>query len=267
MKELAIGILDYNKKYEMARCRRLLKEMGVSQESVFKWEGTGQLKTRREEYVAFWDVLDKWEMQKAVACMSRLAENDADVLIHSHIWHAGLKSIPYRVVDSGQADMGRLLCQGLPGISAVVFSRKWLLGLLLEKEQIKIGSGEFYRLLFSALMNGRCRTELIAQQLSEHWSYYGGRTPSVKQARNDILKYWGQWMRKQGIRCFLCVMDTFWIIMGNLRQRNFSRAFLCPMMNWRSCSGHVRIGWCGSSGQRKPRQRGRMISTYLCVTG
>lgn len=190
MKELLIGILNYNKKYELDRCNRLLEEMKIRRDSVFNWDGIEQLKTGAEEYIAFWDVFDKWAMPKIEVCMLHIAESDADIIIHSYIQHVGLKSIPYKVPDSKQADMTQILCQGLPGISAMVFRREWLWNLLAEQKNIEIGSERFYQLLFSALTNGRCKIECIAQLLSEHWSYYGSKTPSVKQAKNNMLKYW-----------------------------------------------------------------------------
>lgn len=190
MKKLAIGILNFNKKYEFDRCNRLLEGMKISRDSVFNWEGTEQLNTRTEEYIAFWDVFDKWEMPKIEVCMSHIAESDADIIIHSYIQHVGLKSIPYKVPDSKHADMTQILYQGLPGISAMVFGRKWLWNLLADQKDIEIGSERFYQLLFSALTNNRCKTECVARLLSEHWSYYGSKTPSVKQAKNNMLKYW-----------------------------------------------------------------------------
>lgn len=190
MKKLAIGILNYNKKYEFDRCNRLLKKVNISRDSVFDWDGLEQLKNRTEEYIAFWDVFDKWEMPKIEVCLSHIAKNDADVIIHSYIQHVGFKSIPYQVPDSKQADIMQIICQGIPGISAMVFRREWLWNLLAEQKDIEIGSERFYQLLFSAFTNGRCKIECIAQPLSEHWSYYGGKTPSVKQAKDNIIKYW-----------------------------------------------------------------------------
>lgn len=190
MKKLAISILNYKKKYEFDRCNRFLKEMNISRDSVFNWDGIEQLKTRTEEYIAFWDVFDKWEIHKAEVCMSYIAENDVDVIVHSYIQHVGFKSIPYKVPDFKQADMTQILCQGLPGISAMVFRREWLLNLLAEQKDIGIGSESLYQMLFSALMNDHCKIGCIAQMLSEHWSYYGSKTPSLKQAKDNILKYW-----------------------------------------------------------------------------
>lgn len=190
MEKLAIGILNYNNKYEADRCNRLLKEMDISQDSVFNWDGVEQLKVRTEEYIAFWDVFDKWEMQKVEVCMFHMAENDADVIIHSYIQHVGLKSIQYKVPDSKQADMIQILYQGLPGISAMIFRREWLWNLLSGQQNIEIGSEEFYRLLFHMFTNNQHNIGLIASSLSEHWSYYGSRTPSVKQAKEDMIRYW-----------------------------------------------------------------------------
>ena len=190
MKQLAIGILNYNKKYEFDRCNRLLEEMNMNRDNVFNWDGIEQLKTGTEEYVAFWDVFDKWEMPKIEVCMSHIAENDADVIIHSYIQHVGLKGIPYKVPDSKQADITQILCQGLPGISAMVFRREWLWKLLSGQKDIEIGAERFYQLLFSVFTNGQCKIECIEQLLSEHWSYYGSKTPSVKQAKDNMLKYW-----------------------------------------------------------------------------
>ncbi len=191
MKKFAIGILNYNRKYEFDRCNRLREEMNISRNSVFNWEGIEQLNTRTEEYIAFWDVFDKWEMTKIEVCMSHIEAYDADVIIHSYIQHVGLKSIRYEVPNSNQADMTQILCQGLPGISAMVFRKEWLWNLLAKQKNIEIGSEGFYRLLFSVLTNSRCKIECIAQVLSEHWSYYGSKTPSVKQAKDNMLKYWG----------------------------------------------------------------------------
>lgn len=190
MKKLAIGILNYNNKYEADRCNRLLKEMDISQDSVFNCDGIEQLKVRTEEYIAFWDVFDKWEMQKIEACMFHIAENDADVIIHSYIQHVGLKSIQYKVPDSKQVDMMQILYQGLPGISAMVFRREWLWNLLSGQQNIEIGSEEFYRLLFHVFTNNQHNIGLIASPLSEHWSYYGSRTPSVERAKEDMIRYW-----------------------------------------------------------------------------
>lgn len=190
MKKLAIGILNYNNKYEADRCNRLLKEMDISQDSVFNWDGVEQLKVRTEEYIAFWDVFDKWEMQKVEVCMFHMAENDADVIIHSYIQHVGLKSIQYKVPDSKQADMIQILYQGFPGISAMIFRREWLWNLLSGQQNIEIGSEEFYRLLFHMFTNNQHNIGFIASSLSEHWSYYGSRTPSVKQAKEDMIRYW-----------------------------------------------------------------------------
>lgn len=190
MRKLAVGILNYNKKYEFDRCNRLLEEMDINRDSVFRWDGIEQLRTGTEEYVAFWDVFDKWEMSKIEVCMSHIAEEDADVIIHSYIQHVGLKGIPYKVSDSKQADMTQILCQGLPGISAMVFRREWLWKLLSDQKDVEIGSERFYQLLFSTLTKDRCKIECIAQLLSEHWSYYGSKTPSVKQAKDNLLKFW-----------------------------------------------------------------------------
>ena len=190
MGELSIGILNYNKKYESGRCNRLLEGMKISRDSVFNWVGIEQLRTRTEEYIAFWDVFDKWAMPKIEVCILHIAENDADVIIHSYIQHVGLKSIPYKVPDSKQADMAQILYQGLPGISAMVFRREWLWNLLAEQKDIEIVSERFYQLLFSAFTNDRCKIECVAQFLSEHWSYYGSKTPSIKQAKDNMLTYW-----------------------------------------------------------------------------
>lgn len=190
MKKLAIGILNYNHKYEFDRCNRLLDKMNISRDSVFNWDEIGRLKTRAEEYIAFWDVFDKWDVQKAEICMSHVAEKDADVIIHSYIQHVGFKSMPYKVPDPKRADIAQTLCQGLPGISAMVFYREWLWNLLAEHKDIEAGSEKFYRLLFRMFTDGQCKIELIAQPLSEHWSYYGSKTPSLKQAKDDIVKYW-----------------------------------------------------------------------------
>lgn len=190
MKKLAVGILNYNHKYEFDRCNRLLDKMNISRDSVFNWDEIGRLKTRAEEYIAFWDVFDKWDVQKVEVCMSHIAEKDADVIIHSYIQHVGFKSMPYKVPDSKQADIAQILCQGLPGISAMVFYREWLWNLLAEQKDIEVGSEKFYRLLFRMFTDGQCKIELIAQPLSEHWSYFGSKTPSLKQAKDDIVKYW-----------------------------------------------------------------------------
>lgn len=190
MKNIAVGILNYQKKYESDRCRRLQNEMKINRDSVFNWEGTWQFETRTEEYIAFWDVFDKWEMPKLELCMALLAEEDADVIVHSYIQHVGLKGILYKVPDSGQADREQIFCQGLPGISAIVFRKEWLQNLLADQGNIEIGSETFYQLLFRAFTDSRCKIEWIAKPLSEHWSYYGSKTPSVKQAKDDMLKYW-----------------------------------------------------------------------------
>lgn len=192
MKKLAIGILNYNEKYEFNRCNRLQKEMKISQDRVFNWEGIEQLRTRTEEYVAFWDVFDKWTMQKIEVCMSHITEDDTDVIIHSYIQHVGFKGILYKVSNSMKDDTQQMLCQGLPGISAMVFSREWLWNLLSDRKDIEIGSEKFYRLIYDIFTDNRCNIGFIEQQLSEHWSYYGSRTPSVKQAKDNLFRYWNE---------------------------------------------------------------------------
>ena len=191
MKKLAVAILNYNKKYEFDRCNRLLERMKINRGSVFNWERMEQLKTRTEEHVAFWNVFDKWAMPKIKVCMLHIAESDADIIIHSYIQHVGSKNILYKVPDSKQVDMAQILYQGLPGISAMVFRREWLWYLLSGQKDIEIDSERFYQMLLSGITNGSCRIECIGQLLSEHWSYYGSRTPSVKQAKDYMLKYWG----------------------------------------------------------------------------
>lgn len=190
MNNIAVGIVNYHKKYESDRCRRLQNEMKINRDRVFDWEGVWQLETRTEEYIAFWDVFDKWETPKLELCMARLAEEDADVIVHSYIQHVGLKGILYQVTDSGQADREQILCQGLPGISAMIFRREWLQSLLADQGNIEIGAETFYQLLFRAFTDNRCKIEWIAKPLSEHWSYYGSKTPSAKQAKDDMIKYW-----------------------------------------------------------------------------
>lgn len=190
MKKLAVGILNYRKKYEFDRCTGLLKKMNINRDRVFNWDGVGQLTDRTEEYVAFWDVYDKWEMQKTDVIMSYKVESDTDLIIHSYIQHIGLRGIRYKVSDSKRTDMTQIFCQGLPGISAMVFRREWLLDLLSDQKSIEIGSEEFYRLLYHKFTDSRCNIESIAEPLSEHWSYYGSKTPSVRQAKDHILGYW-----------------------------------------------------------------------------
>lgn len=192
MCKLAIGIIEHELKYETNRCRRCLNKMETDGKNIFSFKDVSQLQTIEAEYIAFWDVFDKWEMPKIEVCMSRIAANEADVFIHSYIQHVGLKSIQYKVSDSKQTDIVQILCQGIPGISAVVFNRVWLLNLLSEQKDIEIGSEKFYRLLYGMFMSGRCHIEFIEQSLSEHWSYYGSKTPSVKQARDNMFKYWNE---------------------------------------------------------------------------
>lgn len=192
MKKIVIGIISHNIKYELDRCERLQREMNIGREMVFNWDGIERLNARAEEYIAFWDVFDKWEVQKIGICMSHIANNDVDVIIHSYIQHVGFKSILYKVPDSKQADMTQILYQGFPGISAMIFRREWLWNLLSSQKNVEIGSEEFYRLLFNMFTNSQCNIEFIANPLSEHWSYYGSKTPSVKQAKDDLLKYWNR---------------------------------------------------------------------------
>lgn len=189
MKNIAVGIVNYHKKYELDRCRRLQEKMKINRDHVFNWDGMEQLQTRTEEYIAFWDVFDKWDVRKIEVCMSRIAENDADVLIHSYIQHVGLQGILYKVPDVKQPDMTQVIYQGLPGISAMVFRREWLWELLSDRKEIGIGSKEFYQLLLDVFIGNRCHVECIAEPLAEDWSYYGGNTPSLKQAKDDMLKY------------------------------------------------------------------------------
>lgn len=191
MCKLAICIIGHELKYETDRCKRYLNKMKTVWESAIFFKESSQLRTLKEEYVAFWDVLDKWEMTKIDVCMLHIAGRETDVIIHSYIQHVGLKSIPYKVPDSEQADMVQILYQGLPGISAMVFRREWLWNLLAEQKDIEIGSEGFYKLLLSVFTNGQCKIGCVAEFLSEHWSYYGGKTPSVMQAKNNMLKYWG----------------------------------------------------------------------------
>lgn len=190
MKRLMICIIDHGLKYETGRCHRYLREMEINEKDIVPFKYVSRLQTIDKEYIAFWDVLDKWDLSKLEVCMPRIAESDADVIIHSYIQHVGFKGILYNVPDSGQADMTQILCQGLPGISAMIFRREWLLKLLSDQNDVEIGSEEFYRLLAPGLKGDRCKIELIAKPLSEHWSYYGRKTPSVKLAKDNMLKYW-----------------------------------------------------------------------------
>lgn len=190
MCKLAICIIDHALRYETERCQRYLNKMGTDGKNVFFFKNVSQFRKIEEEYIAFWDVFDKWELQKIEVCMSHIAGKDADIIIHSYIQHVGLKSILYRVPDSGQADMMQIFYQGLPGISAMVFRREWLWNLLAEQEDIEIGSEKFYHLLFDMFISGRCNIECIARPLSEHWSYYGSKTPSAKRAKDNIFRYW-----------------------------------------------------------------------------
>ncbi|MCI8524168.1 MAG: hypothetical protein HFI62_13315 [Lachnospiraceae bacterium] len=190
MCKLAIAIIEHELKYEVDRCQRYLNKVEMDKKKIFSYKNIFQLQTIEEEYVAFWDVYDKWEPQKIEVCMSRIAESDADIIVHSYIQHVGLKGIIYKIPDSKQADMTQILYQGLPGISAMVFRREWLLDFLSCQKDIEIGSEKFYHLLFSMFTSGQCSIELIALTLSEHWSYYGNKTPSVKRARDNMLRYW-----------------------------------------------------------------------------
>lgn len=192
MYKLAIGIIEHELKYETGRCQRCLNKMGTDGTKIFTFKNVSQLQDIEEEYVAFWDVFDKWEMQKIEACTSYIVRNNADVIIHSYIQHVGLKSIQYKVSDSGKTDMMQILCQGIPGISAMVFSRKWLWNLLSDQEYIEIGSEKFYRLLYDMFTGNQCSIGFIEQSLSEHWSYNGGKTPSVMQAKDNLFKYWNE---------------------------------------------------------------------------
>lgn len=190
MCKMVIGIIDHGLKYETDRCQRYLSKTELTGQDIVSFKDVSQLQTIDREYVAFWDVLDKWELPKIEVCMSYITECDADVIIHSYIQHVGFKGILYNVPDSKQADMTQILCQGLPGISAMIFRREWLLKLLSDQKDIEIGSEKFYRLLFSVFTERQCKIELIARPLSEHWSYYGRKTPSVKLAKDNMLQYW-----------------------------------------------------------------------------
>lgn len=190
MKRIAIGILNYDKHYEVNRCIRMQKEMNICEDSVFSCDDIGQIESRQEEYIAFWDAYDIWDKQKLVICMSHIAESDADVIIHSYIQHIGLKGIPYKLSVPEQDDIRQVLYQGLPGISAIIFRREWLIELLFGQKDIVIGAEAFYQLLFKRFTKGKCSVEFIPQILSENWSYYGSKTPSVTRAKDNMLKYW-----------------------------------------------------------------------------
>lgn len=213
MKRLAICIIDHELKYETDRCQRYLNKMGTDGKNIVFFKGISRLRALEEEYIAFWDVFDKWEMSKIEICMSHIAGNDADIIIHSYIQHVGLKSIPYKVPDSKPADMIQILYQGLPGISAMVFRREWLWNLVSDQKNMEIGSEKFYRLLFHMFTDSRCNIELIAEPLSEHWSYYGSKTPSVKQAKDDMLRYWNAIDMEAGKKrlsmCYEYFMDNY----------------------------------------------------------